>query len=333
MARLTIQGQAGAAPDWAARAVLLGHDVGVTGATSAETYKRAFKAARAVLPVLFDIALPPEGACTFHERAPNQPSHADWTIDARTQSLTLDGGNGPAPLRAAAPIWLFPVVSPDAPADFCAAMGVGHGDIELPAVLAALVDQDRNAMVAAMRAIKARGSGIGAILAQHETQLAPHAPPDLSAPPVTLDRIVPPDWVDYNGHMNEARYLTAFSDATDRLLLWAGMDAACVAEGRSVFTVETHIQHLGEVDIGDRITVVTHVLDGAGKRLHLWHELYRDGACAATAEQLLLHIDLNTRRVGLPRSDVGAWLSAAGAAQAHMPRPKGLGRFVGAPRI
>ena len=32
----------------------------------------------------------------------------------------------------------------------------------------------------------------------------------------TLRRAVPLDWTDYNGHMNEARYLQAFGDATDR---------------------------------------------------------------------------------------------------------------------
>ena len=95
-----------------------------------------------------------------------------------------------------------------------------------------------------MRALKARGIGPGAALAAHEAAIAPRAPVDLSQPPVTVARQVPPDWVDYNGHMNEARYLTAFSDGTDRLLLWAGMDAACIAAGHSVFTVETHIRHL-----------------------------------------------------------------------------------------
>ncbi|MBF9032592.1 carnitine 3-dehydrogenase, partial [Rhodobacterales bacterium HKCCE3408] len=191
---------------------------------------------------------------------------------------------------------------------------------------------DVAACVAAMRALKARRAGLGAAIAAHEATIAPSAPEDLSQPPVTLDRQVPPDWVDYNGHMNEARYLTAFSDATDRLLLWAGMDAACIAEGHSVFTVETHIRHLAEVDIGDRITVRTRVLDGAGKRLHVWHELFRGETLAATGEQLLLHVDLASRRVALPRADVGAWLGGAAEAQADLPVPEGLGRFVGEKR-
>ena len=55
-------------------------------------------------------------------------------------------------------------------------------------------------------------------------------------PLCTVDRAVPLDWTDYNGHMNEARYLQAFSDASDRLMEIAGCDAAYVAAGGSFFT-------------------------------------------------------------------------------------------------
>ncbi|WP_224815547.1 thioesterase family protein [Hasllibacter sp. MH4015] len=153
--------------------------------------------------------------------------------------------------------------------------------------------------------------------------------PSLPQPPVTLDRAVPRDWVDYNGHMNEAHYLTVFSDATDQMLDWAGMDAACVAEGHSVFTVETHIRHLDEVNIGDRIEVRTRVMEGGGKKLHVWHELSVGGRLCATGEQLLLHMDLSTRRSAPPRRDVAAWFTTAKEAHAGLPAPEGVGRFVG----
>ncbi len=153
--------------------------------------------------------------------------------------------------------------------------------------------------------------------------------PSLPDPPITLRREVPSNWVDYNGHMNEAHYLTVFSDATDQMLNWAGMDADCVAEGHSVFTVETHIRHLGEVDIGDRIEVRTRVLEGGEKKLHVWHELFAGDVLCATGEQLLLHMDMGSRRSARPRADVGAWLGAACSAHAGLARPEGLGRFVG----
>jgi carnitine 3-dehydrogenase len=129
--------------------------------------------------------------------------------------------------------------------------------------------------------------------------------------------------------MNEGHYLTVFSDACDQMLNWAGLDADCVAEGFSVFTVETHIRHLGEVDIGDRIRVTSRVIEGGGKKLHIWQELWVGARLCATGEQLLLHMDLGARRSAPPRADVGAWFARASAAQAALPLPEGLGRFVG----
>lgn len=156
----------------------------------------------------------------------------------------------------------------------------------------------------------------------------PAPEPAAPEPPVTLDLIVPTDWVDYNGHMNEAHFLKVFSDATDQLLDWAGMDAACVAEGFSVFTVETHIRHLGEVNIGDRVKVTTRVIEGGAKKLHLWSEMFVGDELCATGEQLLLHMDLATRKSAPPRADVAAWLGAAKAAHGGWPLPDGFGRAV-----
>ena len=55
---------------------------------------------------------------------------------------------------------------------------------------------------------------------------------------------MPIDWTDYNGHMNEARYLEIFSAATDRFMQLVGCDAAYVAAGNSYFTVESHLHHI-----------------------------------------------------------------------------------------
>lgn len=185
-------------------------------------------------------------------------------------------------------------------------------------------------LVALLRALKDRAQGAGIPLKDHETTLSPPAPdPDRPVPPVALERQVPVTWADYNGHMNEAQYLTAFSNACDRLLAWAGMDAACIAEGHSVFTVETHIRHLDEVRIGDRISVSIRVLEGGGRKLHIWQELRVGDRLCATGEQLLLHVDLATRRSAPPRADVALWLTRAARAHAGLPPPEGLGRHVG----
>ncbi|OAN70978.1 hypothetical protein A8B78_20455 [Jannaschia sp. EhC01] len=154
--------------------------------------------------------------------------------------------------------------------------------------------------------------------------------PDPAAPnpPVTLAQAVPPEWVDYNNHMNESYYLRAFSKAADQMLEWAGMDALAVQEGVSVFTVETHIRHLGEVNIGDALRVTTRVIEGGGKKLHLWHEMWVGDVLCATGEQLLLHMDLRARASAPPPKPIANWLAKASAAHGNLPLPQGFQRYV-----
>ena len=58
---------------------------------------------------------------------------------------------------------------------------------------------------------------------------------DLAVPIETVRRAVPLDWTDYNGHMNEARYLQAFGDATDRFMEIVGCNADYIQSGGSYF--------------------------------------------------------------------------------------------------
>ena len=183
-------------------------------------------------------------------------------------------------------------------------------------------------LVTLLRALKSRGAGAGKVIRAHELQLEPPAP-DCTTPPVTLRRQVPQDWVDYNGHMNEARFLQAFSNACDKLLEWAGMDAGCIAAGNSIFSVETHIQHLGEVDIGETIHITTRVLQGGGKKFHIWQEMWKEAEKVATCEQLLLHVDLSTRRSTAPPDAIAQALGRMAQDHALLPLPEGLGRAIG----
>ena len=191
-----------------------------------------------------------------------------------------------------------------------------------------------------MRALKAQDWGSGALLNQQDTALmkgtvlAARADQidDLGQPIVTVRRAVPLDWTDYNGHMNEARYLHAFCDATDRFMQLIGCDAEYIAGAGSYFTAETHIRHLQEVHAGARIEVRTRVLAGQGKKMHLWHEMFAGDDLLATGEHMLIHVNLKTRRPSVPGAAVEAALMRIAEAQAGMGLPQGAGRFVGAPR-
>lgn len=183
-------------------------------------------------------------------------------------------------------------------------------------------------LVGMMRSLKARGAAVGAVLAAHEAEITPDVP-DLMVPMQTLDRVVPTDWVDYNNHMNEARYLQAISEACDRFLLWVGVTPDYVANGGSWFTVENHIRHLGEVRIGSRIRIETQVLEGAGKKLRLFHSMYCGEDLVATGEQMLLHVSLETRRVAAPAPEMADLIAAIAAAHAGFAVPEGAGAAIG----
>jgi carnitine 3-dehydrogenase len=195
-------------------------------------------------------------------------------------------------------------------------------------------------LVSMMRALKARDWGAGAVLNAYDsavksgtelTQTAAEiADPSLLI--VTGRRAVPLDWTDYNGHMNEARYLQAFCDATDRFMELVGCDADYIASGGSYFTAESHIRHLNEVHAGARIEIRTRLLSGRGKKMHLFHEMYSGEDLIATGEHMLIHVSLETRRPSEPSSTIQQYLARIEDAQGMQPLPEGAGRFVGAPR-
>ncbi|MGR3466637.1 MAG: carnitine 3-dehydrogenase [Shimia sp.] len=191
-------------------------------------------------------------------------------------------------------------------------------------------------LVGMMRALRTNDWGAGALLRAGDAPLVaaagvdtPLAQRDLTAPVLTLARAVPLDWTDYNGHMNEARYLQAFGDATDRFMALIGCDATYIAAGGSYFTAETHIRHLDEVHAGAALRVETQVLAGAGKKMHLFHTMYEGDRLLATGEHMLIHVSLETRRASDPAPSVAEALAQVAAAHAALPRPEGAGRAVG----
>ncbi|WP_375281586.1 carnitine 3-dehydrogenase [Pseudooctadecabacter sp.] len=192
-------------------------------------------------------------------------------------------------------------------------------------------------LVGMMRTLKARDWGAGAVMNLHDKTLNQRGQiadrlqdvADITRPVLTVDRAVPIDWTDYNGHMNEARYLQAFGDATDRLMLIVGCTPDYIASGGSYFTAETHIRHLDEVHAGARIRVETQVLAGAGKKMHLFHRMYEGDRLLATGEHMLIHVSLETRRASDPAPQVADPLARLATAHAALDLPEGAGAAVG----
>ncbi|MEO1531340.1 MAG: carnitine 3-dehydrogenase [Pseudomonadota bacterium] len=175
-------------------------------------------------------------------------------------------------------------------------------------------------LVAILRALKGQGTAAGRLIAEHEATLPEPAPGE--GPMETIQRTIPVDWTDVNGHMNESRYGQVFSDASEVVMAAIGADAAYIEAGLSYFTVDVRIRFLDELLAGEAIRVTSQVLDGGGKKLRLFHRIFKaDGTEAATGEQMLLHVSLETRRTCLPGDAIAQRLDALVAEHARLPRP------------
>jgi carnitine 3-dehydrogenase len=190
-------------------------------------------------------------------------------------------------------------------------------------------------LVAILQALRARGYGAGALLQEHEARLFESAPgrpaaPDPTRPLRMFETVVDPSWVDYNGHMTEARYGDVFGYATDAFLRHVGVDADYLAGGHSAYTVETHVRYLREVAALEPLAVTTQVLSADDKRLHLFHTLVhgRSGETLATGEQLLLHVSTTESRTVAWREQVATRVAAAADAHAALTAPADAGRAI-----
>jgi carnitine 3-dehydrogenase len=131
-----------------------------------------------------------------------------------------------------------------------------------------------------------------------------------------LETHVRPEWIDYNGHMTDSRYLQVFGDATDALFRYAGIDDPYRRAGHALYTVESHVVHKAEARSQERLYVMSRVLEVDDKRVRLSHSVYRgrDDVLAATAEQLYLHVDTQAGKVAPMEAPVRERLAAIQAA-------------------
>lgn len=176
--------------------------------------------------------------------------------------------------------------------------------------------------------------GSGGVLVDHEGRMV-HAPAPWRSGaivPSPLDFYrghVLTQWVDYNRHMTEAAYLSAFGWASDALFSYIGDDDAYRASGHSFYTVETHIAYLREAAEHAPLRITTLVLGVDRKRLHIYHEMFQgdDDTVLATTEQMLVHVDMNAGRSAPILPDVRAALDAIAAAHSSLPTPASAGHF------
>src|SRR5258708_13936827 len=90
----------------------------------------------------------------------------------------------------------------------------------------------------------------------------------------TGGRTVPADWIDDNGHMMDAYYSVAFTEATEMLLDHVGLGAAYRARtGSGIYTVESHICFRASVRDGEQLRYTSRLPACDSRRFHAFHPI------------------------------------------------------------
>ncbi|MBR9754069.1 thioesterase family protein [Cobetia sp. 4B] len=145
-----------------------------------------------------------------------------------------------------------------------------------------------------------------------------------------LEITVPHEWVDYNGHMNDAEYARAFSMAVEALMEHVGLDA----EGRrehdlTIYTLETHLCYLAEAHEGQTLKVKVLLLDHDAKRQHVLFTLTdADGGEIATSEQMLMAMSISGGRPTPCPESVAERIAALPQPTGDEDWPKAAGRRI-----
>ena len=129
--------------------------------------------------------------------------------------------------------------------------------------------------------------------------------------PFEYTTTVKPEWIDYNGHMQDAFYGLVFSYAVDAFQDWVGFDAAYRTETDcTIYLVEEHKYFLREVKKSDPLTVQICVLGVAEKLFHLHCVMQSDGHDVAISELMEMHVCQKPTPKGAPiPQDIAARLN------------------------
>ncbi len=142
---------------------------------------------------------------------------------------------------------------------------------------------------------------------------------------------VPEAWIDYNGHMNDAEYVRAFSWAVDAFMNSIGITEDYRNKKQyTIYTMETHVCYLDEMKLDERFEVHMYVIDYDAKRAHLFFELYgENGKRAATSEQMLMGIDQSTGKASPFAEEIYSHVKELAAKHTPIEKPKEVGRVIG----
>ncbi|WP_010650430.1 thioesterase family protein [Oceanobacillus massiliensis] len=152
--------------------------------------------------------------------------------------------------------------------------------------------------------------------------------------PFHYQTVVHQDWVDYNGHMNDAAYAKVFSLAVDAFMANIGLDEASRNYfSYTIFTLETHLCYLQEAHQNEQLDVTIQLLDVDSKRLHVIFTMKNEmNEAIATSEQMLMGINTDQERPAPFPAPVANSIEVMWDKDKQLKKPKQVGRTIGIKR-
>jgi acyl-CoA thioesterase FadM len=132
---------------------------------------------------------------------------------------------------------------------------------------------------------------------------------------------VPVAFEDVNGHLNVRHYTGIASEGLDESLVELGIPQNWPTKGHACFSAEHHLTYLAELRTGDTMSARVRLLGRADRAAHALVYLLDDShqRLSFVMEEVLLHIDMETRRTAPWPEDVAAAIDRRVADNAALP--------------
>lgn len=150
---------------------------------------------------------------------------------------------------------------------------------------------------------------------------------------LNYDYGVPPrEWADYNGHLNGAFYGVIFNQVADSFFIGMGLTGPRNVEETNLtcFTLETRYCFYAEVAASEALSIRFRILSFDQKRVHYYLQMKKpNGKLAATTEQILICVDLKTRRATQFSQNALTFLSKVKDWTRALNAPRDIGKSLG----
>lgn len=153
----------------------------------------------------------------------------------------------------------------------------------------------------------------------------------MAAPLTLYETSIKREWIDFYDHMNVAYYVLVCDEATgafwDYVNDGRGIDRR---EGAELVVLESHVNYLKEMRLGDPVRVTTQLLEVDDKRLRLFHTMMHatEGFVAATNEIKAIGFDLGQRKIMSFRPPAMARLQTIWQDHQALPQPASAGQGI-----